>query len=82
MHSISLHRDDPTILAWELANEPRCEGDYSGSILQDWLETSAEFMKSIDPKHLLTVGLEGFLGSSTPGKWPGSPARCAAKSHD
>ena len=27
-------RDDPTILAWSLANEPRCEGDYSGSSLQ------------------------------------------------
>ena len=27
-------RDDPTILAWSLANEPRCEGDFSGSSLQ------------------------------------------------
>lgn len=27
-------RDDPTVMAWSLANEPRCEGDYSGSKLQ------------------------------------------------
>lgn len=29
-----MFRDDPTILGWSLANEPRCEGDYSGSSLQ------------------------------------------------
>lgn len=27
-------RDDPTIMAWSLANEPRCQGDYSGAMLQ------------------------------------------------
>jgi hypothetical protein len=27
-------RDDPTIMAWGLANEARCVGDYSGSKLQ------------------------------------------------
>ena len=60
-------RDDPTIMAWELCNEPRCEGDFSASILQDWVEQQAEFLKSLDPFHLLTIGTEGFLGSSTPG---------------
>ena len=54
-------------MAWELCNEPRCEGDFSGSILQDWVEQQAEFLKSLDPFHLLTIGAEGFLGSSTPG---------------
>ena len=29
-----LCRDDPTIFGWTLCNEPRCEGDYSASILQ------------------------------------------------
>ena len=33
-------------MAWELCNEPRCEGDFSGSILQDWVEQQAEFLKS------------------------------------
>ena len=54
-------------MAWELVNEPRCEGDFSGSVLQAWVEQSAEFLKSLDPHHLLTVGAEGFFGSSTPG---------------
>lgn len=26
VHSQVLYRDDPTIFAWELANEPRCQG--------------------------------------------------------
>lgn len=30
----TLRRDDPTIMAWSLANEPRCQGDYSGATLQ------------------------------------------------
>ena len=64
-------RDDPTILAWSLSNEPRCDGDYSGSSLQGWIDATAEFLKSIDPNHLITVGTEGFLGSSTPGQLPG-----------
>ena len=64
-------RDDPTILAWSLSNEPRCDGDYSGSSLQGWIDATAEFLKSIDPNHLITVGAEGFLGSSTPGQLQG-----------
>lgn len=44
--------------------------------LQDWIEEMSVFVKSIDKKHLVTVGLEGFYGpknrkSSTvnPGEW-------------
>ena len=56
------------IMAWELMNEPRCSGDFSASKLQHWIERTAEFLKSVDPNHLVTVGTEGFFGSSTPGE--------------
>lgn len=47
-------------------NEPRCESDPSGDKLQAWIEEMAVYVKSVDPKHLLEIGLEGFYGPSTP----------------
>lgn len=38
----------------------------SGDSLQDWIETQAAYVKSIDKAHLLTVGSESFFGPSTP----------------
>uniref|UniRef100_A0ACD5VI16 Uncharacterized protein n=1 Tax=Avena sativa TaxID=4498 RepID=A0ACD5VI16_AVESA len=71
------YKDDPTILAWELMNEPRCITDPSGNTLQRWIEEMAAYVKSIDRRHLLTVGTEGFYGptsapdklSVNPGHW-------------
>ncbi|KAL6553956.1 Mannan endo-1,4-beta-mannosidase 2 [Orobanche minor] len=60
------YRDDPTIFAWELINEPRCITDKSGDTLQDWIEEMSTFVKSIDRNHLITVGLEGFYGPKSP----------------
>ncbi|MCL7045518.1 hypothetical protein MKW94_025741 [Papaver nudicaule] len=60
------YKDDPTILAWELINEPRCESDLSGKTLQDWIAEMARHVKSIDSNHLLEVGLEGYYGESVP----------------
>ncbi|KAG6518209.1 mannan endo-1,4-beta-mannosidase 2-like [Zingiber officinale] len=59
------YREDPTIFAWELMNEPRCASDVSGDTLQEWIEEMAEHVKAIDKKHLLTVGLEGFYGPTS-----------------
>ncbi|CAO2839136.1 unnamed protein product [Amaranthus hypochondriacus] len=59
------YKDDPTIFAWELMNEPRCTADPSGDKLQAWIQEMAAYVKSIDPKHLLEIGLEGFYGPST-----------------
>ncbi|XP_020597042.1 mannan endo-1,4-beta-mannosidase 6-like [Phalaenopsis equestris] len=60
------YKDDPTIFAWELINEPRSPTDPSGNMLQSWIEEMAFHVKSIDPNHLLEIGLEGFYGNSTP----------------
>ncbi|KMS95293.1 hypothetical protein BVRB_009700 [Beta vulgaris subsp. vulgaris] len=56
------YKDDPTIMAWELMNEPRCPSDLSGKILQDWITEMAPYLKSIDANHLLEIELEGFYG--------------------
>ncbi|KAJ3670986.1 hypothetical protein LUZ60_008412 [Juncus effusus] len=68
-----LYKDDPTIFAWELMNEPRCSSDPSGRILQRWIEEMSRYVKSLDSNHLLTVGLEGFYGYSTPEKLDVNP---------
>ncbi|KAH7663768.1 Mannan endo-1,4-beta-mannosidase protein, partial [Dioscorea alata] len=63
-----VYKDDPTIMAWELINEPRCQVDYSGKTVHAWVEEIAAYTKSIDNKHLLEIGMEGFYGDSMPEK--------------
>ncbi|KAA8537593.1 hypothetical protein F0562_027201 [Nyssa sinensis] len=67
------YKDDPTIMAWELMNEPRCTSDPSGRTLQAWITEMASYLKSIDNNHLLEVGLEGFYGQSAPQKQQYNP---------
>jgi mannan endo-1,4-beta-mannosidase len=65
------YKDDPTILAWELGNEPRCGGSVTDGFypqspacttrtLIAWADDVSAFVKHIDPRHLLEVGDEGF----------------------
>uniref|UniRef100_A0A7N0TF65 mannan endo-1,4-beta-mannosidase n=1 Tax=Kalanchoe fedtschenkoi TaxID=63787 RepID=A0A7N0TF65_KALFE len=60
------YKDDPTIFAWELMNEPRCDSDPSGNSVQSWAKEMASFVKSLDKNHMLEIGLEGFYGKSAP----------------
>ncbi|XP_052188999.1 mannan endo-1,4-beta-mannosidase 5-like [Diospyros lotus] len=64
----TVYRDDSTIMAWELMNEPRCQADYSGRTVNAWVQEMAGYVKSIDNKHLLEVGMEGFYGDSVPAR--------------
>lgn len=72
------YRNDPTIFAWELMNEPRCMSDPSGDTLQDWIEEMSAFVKTIDKNHLLTVGLEGFYGPKNPKRLAVNPESWAS----
>ncbi|WP_338492983.1 cellulose binding domain-containing protein [Streptomyces sp. SJL17-4] len=58
------YKDEPTIFAWELMNEPRYEGqsaaeNVDGTTLRAWVDEMGSFVKSIDPNHLLGAGIEG-----------------------
>jgi mannan endo-1,4-beta-mannosidase len=55
------YMDDPTIMTWELTNEARCESDPSGKTLFNWTKEMSEYVKSIDNKHLVALGEEGFI---------------------
>jgi mannan endo-1,4-beta-mannosidase len=61
------YRDDPAIMAWELANEPRVGGSEAFVIphlpaFYAWIQHSAQFIKARDPNHLVTTGSEGLRG--------------------
>jgi mannan endo-1,4-beta-mannosidase len=62
-----VYKDDPTIMAWELANEARATSDVSGDKLQSWIEEMSAYVKSVDSKHLLTTGVEGFYANNGSG---------------
>lgn len=57
-----VYRDDPTIFAWELANEANAEFDdlATDGTLLDWYDEMATYVRSIDPNHIVATGEEGF----------------------
>ena len=60
------YRNDPGIMLWELVNEPDLlDNDGSTSIMQDWIEEMAPYIKSIDDNHLLSTGEIGYYEESS-----------------
>ncbi|MGR6330364.1 glycoside hydrolase 5 family protein [Sphingomonas sp. XXL09] len=61
------YRDDPTIMAWQLANEPRPGGGVAVAranmpAFDDWVQRTARLIKGIDRHHLVSTGSEGLKG--------------------
>ena len=61
------YKDDDTVMAWELANEPRASKNYLyGSAASDraaylnWVEQMSAYVKSLDPDTLVSLGTEGL----------------------
>jgi mannan endo-1,4-beta-mannosidase len=66
-YSQLLYKNDPAIMAWELANEPRPgpDGPDGEKNIEDfiaWNHTTCTWIHSIDPNHLVTTGSEGTIG--------------------
>uniref|UniRef100_A0A6V7QSK0 mannan endo-1,4-beta-mannosidase n=1 Tax=Ananas comosus var. bracteatus TaxID=296719 RepID=A0A6V7QSK0_ANACO len=72
------YSDEPAIFAWELMNEPRCVSNSSGPLLQAWIAEMSSYIKSLDKKHLVTIGLEGFYGPRRTDKLGVNPGTWAA----
>ncbi|KAJ7512588.1 glycoside hydrolase superfamily [Mycena galericulata] len=65
---VTRYVNEPTIMAWELANEPRCAGSSTtasptcnNTVITTWASTMSAFIKSIDSNHLVAIGDEGFF---------------------
>ena len=54
-----IYRDDPTILAWDIANEPEY-WNYKDKVFIKWARRVFRHIKQLDPNHLITVGLAGY----------------------
>jgi mannan endo-1,4-beta-mannosidase len=60
-----VYRDDPVIMTWELANEPRPGADAAVSGVPEfcqWVDATARFIHAQDPNHLVCTGSEGIHG--------------------
>ena len=57
------YMNDPAIMSWEIANEPRPMRPAAMNDYKRWISSVATFIKSIDKNHLLTIGTEGMIGT-------------------
>lgn len=57
------YKEDPTIMAWELANEPRPMKKNAVTDYKIWIKETANFIKTIDRNHLVTIGVEGVIST-------------------
>jgi mannan endo-1,4-beta-mannosidase len=61
-----VYRDDPAIMTWELANEPRPGTDdadeKSVDVFCGWVDDTARFIHEEDANHLVCTGSEGIWG--------------------
>eukprot|EP00798_Chlamydomonas_sp_ICE-L_P015113 gene15113-21169_t len=78
------YKDDPTIMAWNVMNEPRCPGcmdAVSQDIVIDFMDDLSTHLRNEDPNHLITMGTEGmFMEDTSPNQVhffnPGAGGQC------
>lgn len=74
----TIYKDDPTIMSWELMNEPNAQPD---ALRTAWIAEMAAFVKTVAPRQLLTSGhanttpkiADIFLKDIDYGAWHGYP---------
>jgi mannan endo-1,4-beta-mannosidase len=62
-----LYADDPAIMSWQLANEPRPGGSEAVGRRNlpayfAWIRETARLIRGLDPNHLVSTGSEGLKG--------------------
>jgi len=53
----TFYKDEPAIMSWELANEPRALSHVDAYLV--WVATTSRLIKALDHNHLVTTGSEG-----------------------
>lgn len=62
------YSDDPTIMSWQLANEPRpgrggAKAESNLPAFYRWIDQTALYIHSLDTNHLVSTGSEGTVGA-------------------
>jgi mannan endo-1,4-beta-mannosidase len=57
------YTDEPAIMAWEIANEPRPMRPNAIDGYKIFLQRAAAIIKHADKNHLVTLGTEGYMGT-------------------
>ncbi|KUI72905.1 Mannan endo-1,4-beta-mannosidase B [Cytospora mali] len=57
---VNRYKASSAIFAWELANEPRCNG-CATSVITKWASDTSAYIKSLDGSHMVTLGDEGWF---------------------
>ena len=64
-YSHKKYTEDPAIMAWELANEPRPMRPAAANAYKGWIGDVAAMIKAKDKNHLVTIGHEGQMAPKT-----------------
>ena len=56
------YADDPTIMAWQIGNEPRAFSEEAKEPFAQWLSEASALIRSLDKNHLISIGSEGIWG--------------------
>jgi mannan endo-1,4-beta-mannosidase len=62
------YADDPAIMSWQLANEPRPGNgkstDAQKAAYVQWIAVTAKYIRALDGRHMVSSGSEGLAGSA------------------
>lgn len=66
------YADDPTVMSWQLANEPRPGNAKTTAeekaVYVKWIADTAAYIHGLDANHLVSSGSEGLAGSAQDGE--------------
>ncbi|KAI0320106.1 glycoside hydrolase superfamily [Amylostereum chailletii] len=69
---VSRFANNPRVLSWELANDPRCNSSVPTSdtcntnTVTQWHADVSTFVRSVDPNHMVSTGDQGFTCVNCP----------------
>jgi len=63
-----VYNQDPTVMSWQLANEPRPGSDANArphfEAFIEWVDKTSGYIKALAPKQLVSTGNEGWMGTA------------------